>query len=78
VEIPSTVTSRCPSVLVPSTYTQHLCTCVCRRAQGRNLLSGDMLEYKPDENCDNAAATELKERSAEDPTLLLGWQVSLL
>jgi hypothetical protein len=36
-----------------------------------------MLEYKPEENCDNAAATELKERSAEDPTLLLGWQVSI-
>lgn len=43
--------------------------------QGRNLLSGDMLEYKEHENVDNAAADALKQQSADDPLCLLGWQV---
>ena len=43
---------------------------------GRNLLSGDMLDYIPEENVDNPTADGLKTASTEDPTVLLGWQVS--
>lgn len=44
---------------------------------GRNLLSGDMLEYVQNENVSNDEAQELKNTAAEDPTALLGWQVCI-
>lgn len=43
--------------------------------QGRNLLSGDMLEYVENENVDLEAAQALKNASVDDPAVLLGWQV---
>ncbi len=43
--------------------------------QGRNLLSGDMLDYIPDQNVDSTAAQELQRTAIEDPAVLLGWQV---
>lgn len=43
--------------------------------QGRNLLSGDMLDYLPEENIDSVTADALKISSQGDPCVLLGWQV---
>jgi hypothetical protein len=43
--------------------------------QGRNLLSGTMLDFIPDENISISDASSLKATAQEDPTVLLGWQV---
>ena len=45
---------------------------------GRNLLSGDMLEYLQNENVSSEEAQELKNTAAEDPSVLLGWQVGIV
>lgn len=44
---------------------------------GRNLLSGNMLDYIKDECVDNKEAMQLKKDSVDNPLCLLGWQVSL-
>lgn len=44
---------------------------------GRRLINAQMLEYIKEECVDSEAADAVIERSAEDPTVLLGWQVRL-
>jgi len=45
---------------------------------GRNLLSGTMLEFYEMENVSQEDADRLKGESADDPTVLLGWQIWLV
>ncbi len=45
---------------------------------GRNMLSGNMLEYIRDECVDGKTANGLKDASGDNPHVLLGWQVSIL
>lgn len=44
-------------------------------SSGRRLINSQMLEYIKEECVDAEAADAVIERSAEDPTILLGWQV---
>lgn len=44
---------------------------------GRNLLSGNMLDYIKEECVDAKIAQEIKDASVDQPHILLGWQVSL-
>jgi hypothetical protein len=44
---------------------------------GRNLLSGDMLSYQREESVDNSTAEALKRAAGDDPSSLLGWQISM-
>lgn len=47
-------------------------------SSGRKLINSSMLEYIKDECVDIEAADAIILRSAEDPTVLLGWQVCCL
>ncbi len=44
---------------------------------GRNLLSGNMLEFIKEDSLEGTAAEALKEESVNNPHAILGWQVSL-
>jgi hypothetical protein len=46
-------------------------------SSGRRLINSSMLEYVKDECVDMEAADSIILRSAEDPAVLLGWQIEL-
>eukprot|EP01039_Chlorochromonas_danica_P001319 gene1319-1441_t len=45
---------------------------------GRNMLTEDMLAFMKEESVDNHEAETLKVASVENPTVLLGWQISMV